>query len=177
MDGVWTIAVNWQLDPPLNDTLKQSGRSAIMPITDAQLAQYEEQGAVTIDTPFTPAELNRAEAAWDRLKQTGGKPYEDPDYIEVVQHPYFEEVAKKVLRAEAVHLWWGLAPHERPPASPRYAESSRSIGVDGRGLSSDGAAGLTLIETATRRGRRRAGQIATGSACPPAGSHRCCRTT
>ncbi len=90
--------------------------------TDAQLAQYEEQGAVTIDTPFTPEELDRAEAAWDRLKQNGGAPYDDPDYIEVVQHPYFEEVAKKVLRAEAVHLWWGLAPHERAPAEPPYTD-------------------------------------------------------
>ena len=93
-----------------------------MSFTDAQLAQYEEQGAVIIDTPFTPTELDRAEAAWDRLKQTGGKPYEDPDYIEVLQHPYFEEVARKVLRAEAVHLWWGLPPHDRAPSSPPSAD-------------------------------------------------------
>ena len=31
--------------------------------TDAQLAQYEERGAVTIDTPFTAEQLDRAEAA------------------------------------------------------------------------------------------------------------------
>ena len=89
-------------------------------ITDEQLAQYEEQGAVTIDSPFTTEQLDRAEAAWDRLRDNGGAPYKDPDYIEVVQHPYFEEVAKKVLRADAVHLWWGLAPHERAPASAPY---------------------------------------------------------
>ena len=65
--------------------------------TDTQLAQYEKQGAVTIDSPFTTEQLDRAEAAWDRLKKNGGEPYEDPDYIEVIQHPYFEEVAKKVL--------------------------------------------------------------------------------
>jgi hypothetical protein len=93
-----------------------------MMFTDAQLAQYEEQGAVTIDTPFSTEQLDRAEAAWDRLKQNGGKPYEDPDYIDIVQHPYFEEVAKKLLRANAVHLWWGLAPHERAPAKPPYTK-------------------------------------------------------
>ncbi|HCL27214.1 MAG TPA: hypothetical protein DIC52_02110 [Candidatus Latescibacteria bacterium] len=92
-----------------------------MSFTDAQLAQYEERGAVTIDTPFTTEQLDKAEAAWDRLKQSGQPPYEDPDYIDVVQHPYFEEVAKKLLRAEAVHLWWGLAPHERGPVEPPYA--------------------------------------------------------
>ena len=91
--------------------------------TDTQLAQYEKQGAVTIDSPFTTEQLDRAEAAWDRLKKNGGEPYEDPDYIEVIQHPYFEEVAKKLLRAQAVHLWWGLAPHERASAKPPYANS------------------------------------------------------
>jgi hypothetical protein len=90
--------------------------------TDDQLALYEEQGAVTIDSPFTTEQLDRAEAAWDRLKQSGTPPYEDPDYIAIVQHPYFEEVAKKVLRAEAVHVWWGLAPHERAPTEPPYAD-------------------------------------------------------
>ena len=35
-----------------------------MPFTNAQLAQYEEQGAVTIDSPFTTEQLDRAEAAF-----------------------------------------------------------------------------------------------------------------
>ena len=91
-------------------------------ITSAQLTQYEEQGAVTIDSPFSKEELDRAEAAWDRLKASGNPPYEDPDYIDVVQHPYFEELAKKVLRADAVHVWWSLHPHERAPAEPPYTD-------------------------------------------------------
>lgn len=91
-------------------------------ISDAQLRQYDDQGFVTIDTPFSEAELDRAEAAWDRLKESGEAPYDDPDYVDVVQHPFFEEVAQKVLRAEAVHLWWGLAPHERAPAAAPYAD-------------------------------------------------------
>ena len=45
-------------------------------ITDEQLAQYEAQGAVTIDSPFTTEQLDRAEAAWDRLRDNGGAPYE-----------------------------------------------------------------------------------------------------
>ena len=121
-----------------------------MPFTDGQLAQYEDQGAVTIDTPFTPEELDRAEAAWDRLKQTGGKPYEDPDFIEVVQHPFFEAVAKKVLRAQAVHLWWGLAPHERAPASPPYADSRDQWA---RGCHTDIQATIEDFEATPRRMR------------------------
>ena len=83
-------------------------------MTDEQIDAYERDGAVTIDSPFTEGELDRAEAAWDRLKASGDKAYTDPDYVDVIQHPYFEEVAKKVLQAEGVHLWWGLSPHERP---------------------------------------------------------------
>jgi hypothetical protein len=86
-----------------------------MPFTDAQLKQYDDEGAVMIDSPFTTDELDRAESAWDRIKEGDDPPYEGPGYLEIVQHPLFEEVAKKVLRADAVHLWWGVSPHERPP--------------------------------------------------------------
>ena len=92
-----------------------------MPLTEAELKQYEEQGAVVVDSPLTTAELDRAEAAWDRLTASGRPPYEDPDYMEVFQHPYFEEAARKVLRAENVHLWWGLSPHGRFPAKAPFA--------------------------------------------------------
>ena len=93
-------------------------------LTDTQLAQYEEQGAVTIDSPFTTEELDRAEAAWDRLKESGGAPCDDADFVDFVQHPYLEEVAEKLLRADAVHLWWNVSTHERAPANPPY-DSSR----------------------------------------------------
>jgi hypothetical protein len=100
--------------------LSTNRRKWSMQFTDEQLAQYEADGAVTIDSPFTEQELDRAEAAWDRLQQSGDAPYNDPDYVDVIQHPFFEEVARKVLRAEAVHLWWGLAPHARPPSDAPY---------------------------------------------------------
>ena len=37
-------------------------------ITDEQLATYQRDGAVTIDTPWSSAELDRFEACWDRLQ-------------------------------------------------------------------------------------------------------------
>jgi ectoine hydroxylase-related dioxygenase (phytanoyl-CoA dioxygenase family) len=118
--------------------------------TDAQLEQYEKQGAVTIDSPFTTEQLDRAEAAWDRLKQNGGEPYEEPGYVDVIQHPYFEEVAKKLLRANAVHLWWGLAPHERPPTNPPYTNSRDQWA---RGCHVDIQATLEDFEATPRRMR------------------------
>ena len=76
-----------------------------MSLTDAELMQYEKDGAVTIDGPLTEIELDRAEAAWDRIKESGCPPYEDPDYVDVVQHPYFEEVARKVLSVTSPSLY------------------------------------------------------------------------
>ncbi|MBT3606095.1 MAG: hypothetical protein HN521_23750, partial [Candidatus Latescibacteria bacterium] len=46
-----------------------------MQLTDTALKQYETDGAVIIDTPFTDAALDTAEAAWDRLRASGGAPY------------------------------------------------------------------------------------------------------
>ena len=119
-------------------------------ITDEQLAEYEEHGAVTIDSPFTKRELDRAEAAWDRVKRGGGKIYEEPEYLEVLQHPYFEEVAKKLLRADAVHLWWTVAAHARPPATPPF-ERYRDQWV--RGCHADIQATLEDFDATPRRMR------------------------
>ena len=91
-----------------------------MALSEAEMRQYEEQGAVTVDSPFTTTELDRAEAAWDRLTASGRPFYEEPDYLDVFQHPYFEEVAMDVLRAGAVHLWWGVSPHGRSPAKAPF---------------------------------------------------------
>lgn len=85
-------------------------------ITHQQVRQFDELGAVTIDTPLTEEQIAAASAAFDRLlprpePQEGRPPryrssrtcdYFDPDLLEIIQHPFFEEVAKRVLRAEAV---------------------------------------------------------------------------
>ena len=86
-----------------------------MSISDGELARYDEDGAVVIDTPFSSAELDRGEAAWDRLKVSGDWIDTDPDLVDMIQHPFMEEVARMVLRANGVHLWWSLSTHARPP--------------------------------------------------------------
>ena len=91
-------------------------------ITDAQIEQYDRDGFVTIDTPFTSRELDRAEAAWDRWARDGATPYEDAGYVDVIQHPFFEAVACDVLRSKSVHLWWSLSPIGRMPAPPPHPD-------------------------------------------------------
>jgi hypothetical protein len=98
-------------------------------ITDAQLAAYERDGAVIIDGPFVhdPARLSALEAGWDRLMDDKSGPprgrpaFGEQTYIDCVSHPFFEAIAKRVLRAEEVGLFWGAgAPHARPPSDPPY---------------------------------------------------------
>ena len=83
-------------------------------VTTPNLETFERDGAVTIDTSFTEVELDRAEEAWDRIKASGDPAWMDQDYVNTIQHPCFEEIAKQFLRAQSVHLWWGISPHERP---------------------------------------------------------------
>ena len=95
-------------------------------ITDEEIARFERDGAVVIDGPFvdSPAMLDYLEASWDRLhahpdgevKRTDQPAYEEQAYVDCIGHPFLEAVAKKVLRADEVGLWWGVGQgHARPP--------------------------------------------------------------
>jgi ectoine hydroxylase-related dioxygenase (phytanoyl-CoA dioxygenase family) len=84
-------------------------------ITKEQIELFDTQGAVTIDMPLTPKRLAAARRVFDELL-----PQEDPDtgnhrnrvgqtgnifeqeLLDIIQDPFLEEVAKKVLRTEAV---------------------------------------------------------------------------
>jgi hypothetical protein len=88
-------------------------------ITDQQLQQFMDDGVVTIDTPLTPEQIAAASAALDQqmpftLPGEGQPPhhrlqktcsYDDPALLEIIQHPFFEEVAKRALRAGAVRFF------------------------------------------------------------------------
>jgi hypothetical protein len=88
-------------------------------ITEQQLEQFARDGAVTIDTPLTGQQIAAAGAALDRLLpfrpgEEGRPPryrasmtcsYDDPELVEIIQHPFFEEVAKRALRTDAVRFY------------------------------------------------------------------------
>ena len=119
-------------------------------VTDQQLAEYEENGAVVIDSPFSDADMDRAEAAWARVREDGVKHYDDPDCVDFLQHPYFEQVARKFLRAEAVNLWWTVVMHPRLPAPPPYDDGREQWA---KGAHVDIQATLEDFETTPRRMR------------------------
>ena len=62
---------------------------------------------------------------WDRLhdgafKRTSQPAYEEEEYVRCISHPFFEALAKRVLRADEVGLFWSCQPHSRPPAQPPF---------------------------------------------------------
>jgi hypothetical protein len=82
-------------------------------ITPHEVQQFDEAGCVTVDTPLTPQEIADAAAAMDRLLPFDGRnprpsmtcSYTDPALVAITEHPFFEEVAKQVLRADVVHFF------------------------------------------------------------------------
>ena len=82
-------------------------------ITDEDVRQFNEVGAVTLNTPLTTQEIADAAAALDRLLPFDGKnprpsrtcDYYDPALLAVTQHPFFEETARRVLNAKRVHFF------------------------------------------------------------------------
>jgi ectoine hydroxylase-related dioxygenase (phytanoyl-CoA dioxygenase family) len=82
-------------------------------MTDEEIRQFNEDGSVTIDTPLTAQEIANASAAFDRLlpfQEGKYRPsltcsYFDPAIVEILQHPFFEQVACRVLQAEQVHFY------------------------------------------------------------------------
>ena len=84
-------------------------------ITEQEIQQFSDVGAVTIDTPLTQQQLTTASAVFDRLLPgPGEKPryrvsttctFYDPELLDIIQHPFFEEVAKRVLCADEVRFF------------------------------------------------------------------------
>jgi len=105
-------------------------------ISAEQLRIFEEQGAVTIDTPLTTAEIATAAAAVDALLpfqgvESGQAPrfrygatcnYYEPALLDLIQHPFFEGVAQRVLRADAIRFFQTaiLASYPQPESEFSY---------------------------------------------------------
>ena len=123
-------------------------------LSDAQMASFEDQGYCTVDAlapgGLSEAELDAAEETWDRLiaggvnglSNSGPERPEslerqaglaaDKGFIELMCHPFFENIAKQVLRSEHVHVI-ELGPHERAggAAEKPDAETAKQIWRDG----------------------------------------------
>ena len=105
-------------------------------ISAEQLRVFEERGAVTIDTPLTTKEIATAAAAIDallpfkaaepnqapRFRYGATCNYYEPALLDLIQHPFFEVVAKRVLRADASRFFQTaiLASYPQPESEFSY---------------------------------------------------------
>ena len=85
-------------------------------ITDSELQQFELDGAVTIDTPLTSQQITEASQLMDRLLPVGPpRPGEknpryrvgknnvyEPAFTRIIEQPFFESVAKRLLHTDSV---------------------------------------------------------------------------
>ena len=84
-------------------------------LTPKQTEQFESLGAVTIDTPLTEQELADAREAYDALfphadSEAGRKrsrhartaDFFDEPLLNIIQHPFFEEVSRQALNADKI---------------------------------------------------------------------------
>ena len=105
-------------------------------LTPEHLASFEKQGYATVDSPLTAQQLMAAEMAHDRLLSPTrqGAPrykcfnsslsaplYSDPDFVRTISHPFFEAVAKQILRASEVDYIEAF-PLSRNPTMPHPPE-------------------------------------------------------
>jgi hypothetical protein len=88
-------------------------------ITNSEISQFDSEGAVTIDTPLTPEEIAAADIAISeqlpfkepsegeetRYRHGASGDIFHPALVNIIQHPFFEEVAKRALRAEEVKFF------------------------------------------------------------------------
>lgn len=98
-------------------------------LTEAQLAAFERDGAVTVGTPLSAAALDAAECAWDLLVtpvaavagvshptfHVAGDCDEHEGFRAVVGHPFFASVARQVLRTSGGVRHWSNV-HSREPS-------------------------------------------------------------
>ena len=98
----------------------------------SQIEAFTDLGAVTIDTPLSDGDIATAAGAVRRLlpfdassgryRYSATCSYYDSALLDIIQHPFFEEVACTILRTEAVHFFQTaiLATYPQPGAVFSY---------------------------------------------------------
>jgi ectoine hydroxylase-related dioxygenase (phytanoyl-CoA dioxygenase family) len=94
-------------------------------LTDSQIDQFNRAGAVTVDSPLTEQQMSAAAAVYDRVlpfvesdnaeqsryRLSNACQFYDPELLDLIQHPFFETVAKQVLNAKSVNLYLAAMAH------------------------------------------------------------------
>lgn len=91
-----------------------------MNLTPTHVDQFVVDGLTLVDDVFSEAEMLSASAAFDHLYTHGEKTngitqyFDEPGLIDVLQHPHLEQMARTMLRADAVVLNSSACLFKRP---------------------------------------------------------------
>ena len=97
-------------------------------LTDQQVRQFDQAGAVTVDSPLTSQQMSAAANAYDRLlpfqepepgeqaryRLENACRFFDQELLNLIQHPFFEDVAKQVLNAQSAYFYLAAMAHTHP---------------------------------------------------------------
>ena len=102
-------------------------------ITEQQMEAFERDGAVTIDTPLTDRQLAAASDLTDRLLplaepkegermryRVGQNNLLDPPLVQIIEHPFFERVMKRLLHADRVAVIATALRKAHPQAGAKF---------------------------------------------------------
>jgi ectoine hydroxylase-related dioxygenase (phytanoyl-CoA dioxygenase family) len=108
-----------------------AGYNLVM-ITEAQISQFERDGAVTIDGPFSSEQIATTGELIGRLdaeKKLGGAAdyLTEPVLLEIIQHPFLEEVAQQVLRSPQVEFAAMAARQKQPTPDAPFAQEEEHV--------------------------------------------------
>lgn len=83
-------------------------------ITEAEIEQFDRDGAVTFNGPFTECHIETLGHIFDRVDEWDDYSQFEPELLEVFQHPFREEVARRGLRANEVEFMGGVMRQRKP---------------------------------------------------------------
>ena len=104
-------------------------------LSPQQVEEFETRGYTLAETTLSAQELDDAEATWDRLmarskgnRDTNSTPRggEDEGYLRLITHPFFEGVAKQMLRSDDVRLIELGANNRAPTGEPQASAEDQA---------------------------------------------------
>lgn len=83
-------------------------------MTESEIEQFDQDGAVTFSGPFTDSHIDALGRIFDRVHEWDDYSRFEPELLDVFQHPFCEEVARQVLRADEVEFMGGVMRQRKP---------------------------------------------------------------
>lgn len=108
-------------------------------VNPGEIGQFETDGLLTLDGPYSDRQVSDAAAVCDRIltrdnivagksRATRFMDYYEPELLDLMQHPWLEEMSKTLLRADSVELFSSAITktypqHDRPFGAMEHTDA------------------------------------------------------